>query len=381
MTVDGLRKIARAEARGSVIVRKRAWSFRIAPMASVLEKLTQELAGSADGYDRSKEWPEDVLRVLGAHGCWRWGIPRAYGGDEHESVRLIEGLEAIARGSLTAVLIFTQHDAAADLIMRGENGALRDRLGPKLAAGEMLLTVGISQLTTSRQQGGPAMKVSLNGRAATFDGIMPWVTSAGRADLIVTAGVLDDGRQLLAAMPTTTPGLAVGPPLELAALEAASTSTVSCEHATLDAAHVIRGPLEKVLSLRAPVRPLVVSSAGIGLAGALLSELKKLAPRRGAELRATIEPLFVRYESVRERLYAAADMLSDPSAEAPAGEIRVAVNDLVLRLAIAAVTFAKGTGYLTGQPAQRLAREAFFFLVWSIPENLQAETLRRFCGS
>lgn len=80
-------------------------------MASVLEKLTQELAGSADGYDRSKQWPEDVVRVLGAHGCWRWGIPRAYGGDEHESVRLIEGLEAIARGSLTAVLIFTQHDA------------------------------------------------------------------------------------------------------------------------------------------------------------------------------------------------------------------------------------------------------------------------------
>ena len=173
----------------------------------------------------------------------------------------------------------------------------------------------------------------------------------------------------------------MGPPLEPAALEAACTSTVSCENATLDAAHVIRGPLEKVLSLRAPVRPLVVSSAGIGLAGALVSELKKLAPRRGAELRAAVEPLFVRYESVRERLYAAADMLSDPSAEAPAGEIRVAVTDLLLRLAIAAVTFAKGTGYLTGQPAQRLAREAFFFLVWSIPENFQAETLRRFCAS
>ena len=122
----------------------------------------------------------------------------------------------------------------------------------------------------------------------------------------------------------------------------------------------------------------MVSSAGIGLAGALLSEFERNAPRRGPELRALIDPLYDRYQIVRRQLYDAADLLSDTTAEAPAGRIRAAVNDLVLRLAVATVTFAKGTGYLAGRPAQRLAREAFFFLVWSIPEDVQVDTLRRF---
>ncbi|MCP4251557.1 MAG: hypothetical protein GY778_31350 [bacterium] len=152
---------------------------------------------------------------------------------------------------------------------------------------------------------------------------------------------------------------------------------VRCRNAALNADWVVRGPVEKALALRAPVRPLVVSSAGIGLAGAMVSELKLTAPRRGPELRALVEPLFDQYQTVRRQIYDAVDLLSDPTAETPGGRIRPAVNDLVLRLAAATVTFAKGTGYLAGRPAQRLAREALFFLVWSIPEDVQVDTLRR----
>ncbi|MCH7812722.1 MAG: acyl-CoA/acyl-ACP dehydrogenase [Planctomycetes bacterium] len=349
-------------------------------MSSSLQELTEQLAVHADQDDRSRDWPVEVIQTLGEFDCWRWGILRVYGGDELGSAEMIERFEAVARGSMTAVLIYTQHDAAADLIVRGDNGRLRDRLGPRLAAGEILLTVGISQLTTSRQDGEPAMKVCWDGSTATFDGLMPWVTSAAEADFIVTAGVLPDGQQLLAAMPTDTPGLEVESPLELAALQASCTSVVRCHNAPLDAAWVIRGPVAKALALRAPVRPLVVSAAGIGLAGAMVSELKRNAPRRGRELRALLDPLVDRYQTVRRQLYDAADLLSDPTAEAPAGRIRAAVNDLVLRLAVGTVTFAKGTGYLAGKPAQRLAREALFFLVWSIPEDVQTDTLRRFLG-
>ncbi|MCP4249304.1 MAG: hypothetical protein GY778_19860 [bacterium] len=185
-------------------------------MSNPLQELTEQLAVYANEHDRSGDWPADIVRTLGEFGCWRWGIPKVYGGDEFGSVEMIERLEAVAGGSLTAVLIYTQHDAAADLIVRGDNDRLRDRLGPRLAAGELLLTVGISQLTTSRQGGEPAMKVTWDGSTATFDGLMPWVTSAAEADCIVTAGVLPDGRQLLAAMPADTPGLEVVPPLELA---------------------------------------------------------------------------------------------------------------------------------------------------------------------
>ncbi len=47
----------------------------------------------------------------------------------------------------------------------------------------------------------------------------------------------------------------------------------------------------------------------------------------------------------------------------PAG----ACNDLALRVTHAAVALYKGTALLADHPAQRLAREAMFLLVWSCP--------------
>ena len=73
--------------------------------------------------------------------------------------------------------IFTQHHAAADVIVQGDNEPLREQLCPRIVSGDLLLTVGISQLTTSRQGGEPAMKVSWDGETATFTGVMPWVTT------------------------------------------------------------------------------------------------------------------------------------------------------------------------------------------------------------
>ena len=48
--------------------------------------------------------------------------------------------------------------------------------------------------------------------------------------------------------------------------------------------------------------------------------------------------------------------------------IRGACNELALRITHAAVALYKGTGLLADHPAQRLAREAMFLLVWSCPD-------------
>jgi alkylation response protein AidB-like acyl-CoA dehydrogenase len=47
--------------------------------------------------------------------------------------------------------------------------------------------------------------------------------------------------------------------------------------------------------------------------------------------------------------------------------LRGACNDLALRATHAAIALFKGTSLLASHPAQRLAREAMFLLVWSCP--------------
>ena len=48
---------------------------------------------------------------------------------------------------------------------------------------------------------------------------------------------------------------------------------------------------------------------------------------------------------------------------------------LVLRATQVALTVSKGSGFLRSHPAQRWARQALFFLVWSCPRPTTIATL------
>src|SRR5438046_2666390 len=83
--------------------------------------------------------------------------------------------------------------------------------------------------TTSRQHVKPALVAKGSGDSFILDGVMPWVTGAPEADHFITGAVLEDGRQVLAVLPSELPGVSVGPPLELMALQGSLTAEVRCE--------------------------------------------------------------------------------------------------------------------------------------------------------
>jgi len=71
-------------------------------------------------------------------------------------------------------------------------------------------------------------------------------------------------------------------------------------------------------------------------------------------------------QQLRERILEACRPGGEPEAEQVA-QLRSACNDLAIRATHAAVALYKGTALLLDHPAQRLAREAMFLLVWSCP--------------
>jgi hypothetical protein len=60
--------------------------------------------------------------------------------------------------------------------------------------------------------------------------------------------------------------------------------------------------------------------------------------------------------------------------------LRQRANSLVLRATQAALTAAKGSGYVAGHPAGRWCREALFFLVWSCPQGVMHANLCELAG-
>jgi hypothetical protein len=280
---------------------------------------------------------------------------------------------------LTAVFILSQHDAAVRRLLAAPQSRAADRWLHAVGRDRAVATVGISHLTTSRRLGAQAIKV-VEGPAGHYrlDGTMPWVTAAVRANLFVTGAVLDDNRQMLIALPSDRPGLVVCPPFSLAALQASCTSQVRLENVEINDADLLAGPATDIMSHAGAVGTagLETSSLALGQARAALVELVKLAPEQ-ADL---AEPLEVLCESWQEHWgQLMAQARQEPAAASPS-QIRAQANALVLRATQAYLTARKGTGFLKSEPAQRWARQALFFLVWSCPAPIAQAAIRDLAG-
>jgi alkylation response protein AidB-like acyl-CoA dehydrogenase len=345
-------------------------------MHDALERLRAALAARATEYDRAGAWPEKSLDVLGSAGAWKWAIPRAYSGEPLDPIEHLRRYEAIAAGCLSTLLILTNRDSACELIADSENESLKGDILPLLAANRILTTVGIAQLTTSHQSGPPALTATAEGGGFVLRGFMPWVTSAVKCQTIVAGARLADGRQVLASIPTDIAGLSIDPPLELVCMQGTLTSRVRCDGVRVEPRHLLRGPAAQVLATRSGIKPALVVCSGVGLAQALVDLIGESAPQGTGGMAAIANELTKRLQVVRDRVYRFA--ASKQAAEREKSEVRIMVNELLVRLAVAALTIAKGSGLQRSQDAQRLVREALFFLVWAAPEDVRIDTLRRF---
>jgi alkylation response protein AidB-like acyl-CoA dehydrogenase len=328
-----------------------------------IEDTLSELADGAAAADGIAVWPEKSWDALRRGGVLGWTVPPEYGGSGHGALQVLDGYRRLAGACLTTCFLLSQRDAAVRRIRDSGNAALCRELLPPLARGECFTTVGLSQLTTSRQHTRPAMTARLDGDRLLLDGVMPWVTGAARADHLVTGAALEDGRQVLVVVPRGTAGVTVDPPLQLAALEGSLTAEVRCENAAIDRRWLLAGPAEQLMSSGRTGGGLETSALALGLAAAA-GEYLRDESRRRPEWLGSAEACAESGAGLWERLLRLA---RDGASAADAADVRAQANTLVLRATQLALAAAKGAGFLRGHPAQRRARQALFFLVWSCP--------------
>ncbi len=357
---------------------KLAWT-EADPDEAMLCTATAELsAEDARAADRD-EWPAALWATLQRIGGPRWTLPQEFGGLACPRPLLIQRYARLAGGSLTAMFILSQHDAAVRRLMAARGNAVAERWLVAIGRGDAMATVGISHLTTSRRLGSQAIRVvEIESGRYRLDGTMPWVTGATRADVVVTGGAFDDGRQVLVALGTDRPGVAVGTPFPLAALQASCTSEIKLNGVAVEESDLLAGPSAEVLAHPGAVGTggLETSVLAAGQARAALAALIELSPGRG-DLAEPLEALCDDWQATWGQIMAQAR--GDAGAPDP-GHIRGQRNGLVTRATQAYLTARKGTGFLRTEPAQRWARQALFFLVWSCPAPVAQAAIRDLAG-
>ena len=327
--------------------------------------------------DDPARWPTDRLQILADGGIMKWNLPREFGGLELDDSALLEGYRHLASACLVTTFILTQRNAACLRIGSSSNSAVRLRLLPALAENRLFATVGISHLTTSGQHlRTPPVEAVVHGEGFRLTGTVPWATGAENSDLLVTGGQLDDGRQILAALPPNRVGLEVNPPVNLMALNSSRTGSVSLMDVEVSPDDLLHGPVTAVMQHGAGggAGSLGTSALAAGATEGMLRRLSEEVSRR-PDLRVFVESLRESACSLVEEIRAASRG-KHPAGTAAAETVRRQANSLVLRTAQSWLAATKGAGYVAGHPAERAVRESMFFLVWSCPQPVLTANLR-----
>lgn len=342
------------------------------------ESAISRLSALADAADRNHAWPAESWDELCRSNVPGWAIPTEYGGAGLDSESILIGYEQLASACTTTAFILSQRDAAVRRIRdSGRDDLCRELLRP-LACGGRFATVGLSQLTTSRQHGAPALKASDSANGFVLDGVMPWVTGADQADHVIAGAVLSDGKQVMLVLPTSTAGVTVGPPMDLASLAGSRTCEVRCDQVTVDRHWLLAGPADSVIKSgsRGGTGGLETSCLALGLAGAGIEFLRTESGAR-PELATLADKLDETRQKIRSDMHRLA---AEGTTPADALDLRASANALVLRATQSALTASKGAGFVHPHPAQRWARQALFFLVWSCPRPAAEATLHQLIG-
>lgn len=348
------------------------------PDEPALGELCAKLAELAPALDEPGAWPAEQLRLCGEAGVYEWFLPREVGGQGWSEAEVVRGYLQLSAACLTTTFIITQRSGACSRIAMSENEEARAALLPRLLSGATFATVGISHLTTSRQHvGRPVLRAEETAGGFVLNGYTPWVTGAAFAEQVVLGATLDDGRQILLALPTNLPGVRRPPAPNLVGLAASHTGAVHCDQVEVNRRWLLAGPVHEVMKqgVGAKTGGLQTSTLAAGLATAAISYLEQETGRREA-LSLPAAALREDQQALERDLLQMAKGVAVCSNE----ELRTRANSLALRAAQAALVAAKGAGYVVGHPAGRWCREALFFLVWSCPQPVLAANLCELAG-
>jgi alkylation response protein AidB-like acyl-CoA dehydrogenase len=248
----------------------------------------------------------------------------------------------------------------------------RSKMLNRMAKNEIWATVGIAQLTTSRQGGPPAVQAQRIDGGYLLNGTIPWCTGSHQSAFIVAGATMEDGRQILFLLQQHQEGVDLDAPMQMVALVNTLTSSIRLKRVVIQDTWVLRHAAAGVLGGRRNSLTLGQTFIATGLTQSALSLIAKHDSDRA---RAAYAKFTGQLAAVRREVAELCQPGRDADAAAANARLRGTCNDLALRAAHAAVALYKGAALLQNHPAQRLAREAMFLLVWSCPNPVIDRTV------
>jgi alkylation response protein AidB-like acyl-CoA dehydrogenase len=301
-------------------------------------------------------------------------------GASHVTARPV--FEAVAGGCGATAFVWAQHHGAVRRVAGGD-GPARDAWLPRLCDGSTLAGIGFAYL---RRPGPPAVRAERTVRGWRIDGEAPWITGWGLIDVLVVMARVADGAVVTAVVDRLGEQVALraGPPQALAVMGATGTVALGFDGLEVSDDDVVGVQSDdswrrrdRAGSALPPAAPLGIAGRAIGLLGDRRSD--QSVGTVAASLAGELDDRRTAADLVAEAIagsMADGGAIDEDLVVAGATE-RDRGLDLARRATDALVAASGGGAMSLEHPAQRLSREATFYLIQAQTADLRAASLTR----
>jgi alkylation response protein AidB-like acyl-CoA dehydrogenase len=338
----------------------------------------REIAPRAAEFDRTKEYPRELMRQLGEMGFLGMSVPPECDGLGLDPLTFLMVVEEIAAADASIAISVAVHNSLPSyLLVTLGSEEQKDRWLKPMARGEMLGAFALSEPDSGSDASSLLARADWDGESWILNGTKAWVTNGDTADVMITMVRTDApgknrGARGISAfvVPTDLPGVQPGKPEDKMGLRASRTTSVALQNVRLGPEHLLgekgHGFVYAMEGL--DEGRMGVAAQALGIARAALEESVKYSGERKQfeQPIREFQGIQVKLADMATRIAAARALLHEAALAKQRGEAvtsqasmaKLFASETAMWVTTQAVQIFGGYGYMRDYPVERLFRDA-----------------------
>ena len=372
---------------------------------TVREFAEGEVAPVAEELDRTKSFPYEIVRQLGALNLMGIPFPEEYGGGGGDTLAYALAVEELTRVDSSVAITLCAHTSLGTqpIYLFGSDAQKREWL-PRLCSGERLGAFGLTEPEAGSDAGNVKTRASLADGEWTVNGAKQFITNAGTdiSGVVCITAVTSEDRSDPARptkeisnliVPNGTRGYEQGEPYRKMGWNASDTRPLTFSDCRVPEENLLgpRGQGFKQFLQILDIGRIGVAAMGVGLAQGALDEALKYAKERKAfgkpiskfqAIQAKLADMSTEIEAGRLLVYKAArEKDSGRNFTLTAAQAKLKTGRLAVRCAEEAVQIHGGYGFIEEYPVCRFYRDAKILTIGEGTDEVQQMVIARALGA
>jgi short/branched chain acyl-CoA dehydrogenase len=363
---------------------------------TVREFAEGEVAPVAEELDRTKSFPYEIVRQLGALNLMGIPFPEEYGGGGGDTLAYALAVEELTRVDSSVAITLCAHTSLGTqpVYLFGSEAQKREWL-PRLCSGERLGAFGLTEPEAGSDAGNVRTRATLADGEWTINGAKQFITNAGTSISGLVCITARTGAEEISNLivPNGTDGYEQGEPYRKMGWNASDTRPLTFSDCRVPEENLLgpRGQGFKQFLHILDIGRIGVAAMGVGLAQGALDEALKYAKQRKAfgksiskfqAIQAKLADMSTEIEAGRLLVYKAArEKDAKRNFTLTAAQAKLKTGRLAVRCAEEAVQIHGGYGFIEEYPVCRFYRDAKILTIGEGTDEVQQMVIARALGA